>query len=79
MAAAQLCVVKPKTAPHIIMKNTHLILLGLTLMLIGLLTPRIVPSLALTLGIIFTLCYVVGLLMLIIGGIRKSREKKKTD
>ena len=58
------------------MKSIHMILAGLILMLAGFVIPRIVPSLAASLGIVFTLCYVVGLLMLIIGGIRKSREKK---
>jgi len=54
-----------------------MILVGLIFMLIGFITPRIAPSVALSLSIVFTLCYVVGLLMLIIGGIRQSREKKK--
>ena len=46
-------------------------------MLIGFITPRVIPSLAESLGLVFMLCYVVGLLMLIIGGIRASRTKKK--
>jgi hypothetical protein len=66
--------------PHIHdtkMKPTHIVLIGLIFMLIGFITPRVVPSLAASLSIVFTLCYVVGLLMLIIGGIRASRAKKK--
>jgi hypothetical protein len=59
------------------MKSTHMILVGLMFMLVGFVTPRIIPSRAVSLSIVFTLCYVVGLLMLIIGGIRNSREKKK--
>jgi uncharacterized membrane protein len=59
------------------MKSTHMILVGLIFMLTGFVTPRIIPSHAVSLSIVFTLCYVVGLLMLIIGGIRNSREKKK--
>ena len=47
------------------------------LMLIGFITPRVAPSLALSLGVILTLCYVVGLLLLIVGAIRRSHEKKK--
>ena len=61
------------------MKSTHMILVGLIFMLIGFITPRVAPKLAVSLGIILTLCYVVGLLMLIIGGVRQSREKKKKD
>lgn len=58
------------------MKPTHIVLIGLVFMLIGYLTPRVVPSLALSLSILFSLCYVVGLLMLIIGAMRLSRAKK---
>ena len=58
------------------MKNTYLILVGLILMLGGILIPRIVPSLASSLGMVFTLARVVGLLILVVGAIRKSREKK---
>jgi len=52
-------------------------LVGVIMMLIGFVTPRVAPSLASSLGIILTLCYVAGLLMLIIGAIRKSHEKKE--
>jgi len=60
----------------IIMKPACNILAGLILMLAGFVMPRIVPP-SLGLGIIFNLCYIVGLLMLIIGGIRQSRAKRK--
>jgi hypothetical protein len=56
------------------MKPTYIILVGLILMLAGFVIPRIVSS---NLGTIFTLCYIVGLLMLIIGGIRQSLAKRK--
>ena len=59
------------------MKPTHIILIGLVFMLIGYITPRAVPSLALSLSLVFMLCYIVGLLMLIIGSMRLSRTKKK--
>jgi hypothetical protein len=59
------------------MKSTHLMLIGVILMLIGFITPRVAPSVAASLGIILSLCYVAGLLMLIIGAIRRSHEKKK--
>jgi hypothetical protein len=59
------------------MKSRHLMLVGVIMMLIGFVTPRVAPSLASSLGIILTLCYVAGLLMLIIGAIRKSHEKKE--
>jgi hypothetical protein len=64
---------KPKN-----MKPTYIILSGLILMFAGFVIPRIIPS-SLGLGIIFTLCYIVGLLMLIIGGIRQSRAKRKRE
>ena len=59
------------------MKPTHIIVIGLVFMLIGYITPRAVPSLALSLSLVFMLCYIVGLLMLIIGSMRLSRTKKK--
>jgi hypothetical protein len=61
------------------MKSQHLMLVGVILVLIGDITPRVAPSVAVSLGIIPTLCYVAGLLMLIISVIRRSHEKKKKD
>ena len=58
------------------MKPNQLALLGLVLMLIGFIIPRVVPSVAAGLHVVFTLCYVVGLLTLIIGGIRQNSKKK---
>jgi hypothetical protein len=58
------------------MKPTHIVLFGLILMLIGFIAPRILHSFGLGLGIIFMLCYVIGLLMLIIGGLRQAKAKK---
>jgi hypothetical protein len=58
------------------MKPKNIILLGLILMLIGFITPRILHSLSLSFGAILVLCYVVGLLMTIIGAKRLSRAKK---
>jgi len=54
-------------------------LVGVILMLIGFITPRVAPSVAVSLGIILTLGYVAGLLMLIVGAVRRSHEKKKKD
>jgi F0F1-type ATP synthase assembly protein I len=61
------------------MKSQHLMLVGVILMLIGFITPRVAPSVAVSLGIILTLGYVAGLLMLIVGAFRRSHEKKKKD
>lgn len=58
------------------MKPNHIILFGLILMLIGYITPRIAHSLSLGLGAILVLCYIVGLLMLIIGGLRQAKARK---
>jgi hypothetical protein len=60
-------------------------LAGLILMLFGYITPRVLPHFPLNLGvgvilgIIFSLCCGIGLLMLIIGGIRAILEKRKND
>ena len=59
------------------MKPQHTVLFGLILMLIGYITPRIAHSFSLNFGIILALCYVVGMLMLIIGGLRMGKAKKK--
>jgi len=61
------------------MNPQHIVLTGLILMLIGFITPRVAPSIGqiLPVSAALALCYIVGLLMLIIGGIRASRAKKK--
>ena len=59
------------------MKPTHLMLIGVILMLIEILIPRISLSLTVSLGIIPVLCFVVGLPMLAVGAIRWNRERVK--
>jgi hypothetical protein len=58
------------------MKNTHMIVAGLVLILIANFMPK-VQSNGLIVAIVIDLCYVVGLLMFIIGAFRQYQEKKK--
>jgi len=59
------------------MKPPHLILPGFILMLAGFIIPRVVPPPALSFRNIFTLSYVVGLLLVVLGAIRSGRAKKR--
>jgi F0F1-type ATP synthase assembly protein I len=59
------------------MDPLKIMLIGAILLVIGYITPRILPPLPLGLDITFVLCHITGLLILIIVAIRKSREKKK--
>jgi hypothetical protein len=59
------------------MKSRHLMLIGIILMLIEIVIPRISLSLTVSLGILPIVCFVVGLLMLAVGAIRWSFEKTK--
>jgi len=54
-----------------------MILPGLILMLAGVIAPRVMPPPALSFRIIFTLSYVIGFLMVVIGAVRSRRAKRK--
>ena len=62
---------------HENMKSAYLMLIGVILVLAEFIIPRAAPSLAVSLGIILILCFVVGLLMLVVGAIRWVFERKK--
>ncbi len=59
------------------MKPKHLMLVGVVLMLIEIILPRVSLSLTVSLGIIPILCFVAGTLMLAVGALRWGCAKMK--
>lgn len=59
------------------MKSTHMIVLGLLLLLIGQVKPHVNQSYSLMVAIIIDVCSLAGLFMLIAGGVRQYKEKNK--
>ena len=66
-----------RKAPQIIMKSTHMIVLGFLLILASHVRPPVAQSNSMFAAIAFDLCVVVGFLMFIIGAVRQYQERNK--